>query len=234
VLVRDVGSVREGAAIKRGDGSHNGRPAVILGIQKQPAVNTLDLTAQIDATLDDIQAALPAGMQIHRDLFRQADFIEQSLNNLFIRLLEGAALVTLVVVLFLMNGRAALITLLALPLSILAAVIVMNRFGLTINVMSLGGLAIAIGELVDDAIIDVENVSRRLRENATMSEAERRPVLDVVYRASTESAAPWSSPPSSLGWCSCRCSRWAVWRAGFFVLSALPTSLHSWRHCSSP
>jgi Cu/Ag efflux pump CusA len=234
VLVRDVGTVREGAAIKRGDGSHNGRPAVILGIQKQPAVNTLDLTAQIDATLDDIQAALPAGMQIHRDLFRQADFIEQSLNNLFIRLLEGAALVILVVVLFLMNGRAALITILALPLSILAAVIVMNRFGLTINVMSLGGLAIAIGELVDDAIIDVENVSRRLRENATMSEAERRPVLDVVYRASTESAAPWSSPPSSLGWCSCRCSRWAVWRAGFFVLSALPTSLHSWRHCSSP
>ena len=186
VLIRDVGTVREGRAIKRGDGSHNARPAVILGIQKQPGVNTLDLTAQIDATLDDIQRALPGGMQIHRDLFRQADFIEQSLNNLFIRLLEGAGLVILVVVLFLMNGRAALITILALPLSILAAVIVMNRFGLTINVMSLGGLAIAIGELVDDAIIDVENVSRRLRENAALPEAERRPVLDVVYRASTE------------------------------------------------
>ena len=186
VLVRDVGAVGEGAAIKRGDGSHNARPAVILGIQKQPAVNTLDLTAQIDATLDDIQRALPEGMQIHRDLFRQADFIEQSLNNLFIRLLEGAGLVVLVVVLFLMNGRAALITILALPLSLLAAVIVMNRFGLTINAMSLGGLAIAIGELVDDAIIDVENVSRRLRENATVPGAERRPVLEVVYRASTE------------------------------------------------
>jgi CzcA family heavy metal efflux pump len=186
VLVRDVGTVREGAAIKRGDGSHNARPAVILGIQKQPAVNTLDLTAQIDGTLDDIQRALPEGMQIHRDLFRQADFIEQSLNNLFIRLLEGAGLVILVVVLFLMNGRAALITILALPLSILAAVVVMSRFGLTINAMSLGGLAIAIGELVDDAIIDVENVSRRLRENATLPEADRRPVLDVVYRASTE------------------------------------------------
>ena len=186
VLVRDVGTVREGAAIKRGDGSHNARPAVILGIQKQPGVNTLDLTAQIDATLDDIQRALPEGMQIHRDLFRQADFIEQSLNNLFIRFLEGAGLVILVVVLFLMNGRAALITILALPLSSLAAVVVMNRFGLTINVMSLGGLAIAIGELVDDAIIDVENVSRRLRENAALPEAERRSVLDVVYRASTE------------------------------------------------
>jgi CzcA family heavy metal efflux pump len=186
VLISDVGIVRQGAAIKRGDASHNARPAVIIGIQKQPAVNTLDLTAQIDATLDDIQRALPQGMQIHRDLFRQADFIEQSLNNLFIRLLEGAGLVLLVVVVFLMNGRAALITLLALPLSILAAILAMDRFGLTLNTMSLGGLAIAIGELVDDAIIDVENVARRLRENAQRLEAERLPVLTVVYRASTE------------------------------------------------
>jgi CzcA family heavy metal efflux pump len=186
VLIRDVGLVREGAAIKRGEASHNARPAVIIGIQKQPAINTLDLTAQIEATLDDIQRALPQGMQIHRDLFRQADFIEQSLNNLFIRLLEGAGLVILVVVVFLMNGRAALITLLALPLSILAAILAMDRFGLTLNTMSLGGLAIAIGELVDDAIIDVENVARRLRENAQHAEAERLPVLTVVYRASTE------------------------------------------------
>ncbi len=186
VLIRDVGTVREGAAIKRSDGSHNARPAVIIGIQKQPAVNTLDLTEQVDSTLDDIQRALPEGMQIHRDLFRQADFIEQSLHNLFIRLLEGAGLVILVVVLFLMNGRAALITLLALPLSLLAAVVVMDRFGLTINTMSLGGLAIAIGELVDDAIIDVENVARRLRENATRPTADRLPVLEIAYRASTE------------------------------------------------
>jgi CzcA family heavy metal efflux pump len=184
VLIRDVGTVQEGAAIKRGDGSHNTRPAVILGIQKQPATNTLDLTAHIESTLDDIQRALPRGMQIHRDLFRQADFIEQSLNNLFTRLLEGAGIVIVVVVLFLMNGRAALITLLALPLSILAAVVVMHRFGLTINTMSLGGLAIAIGELVDDAIIDVENVARRLRENARRPEG--RPALEIVYRASTE------------------------------------------------
>jgi len=186
VLIRDVGSVREGAAIKRGDGSHNARPAVILGIQKQPGVNTLDLTAEVEATLDDIQRALPDGMHIHRDLFRQADFIDQSLNNLFIRLLEGAGLVILVVVLFLMNGRAALVTLVALPLSILAAVSVLHRFGLTINTMSLGGLAIAIGELVDDAIIDVENVARRLRENAARAEGGRLGVLDLVYRASTE------------------------------------------------
>src|SRR5918994_2983932 len=186
VIIRDVGTVREGAAIKRGDASHNARPAVIIGIQKQPAVNTLDLTAQIDATLDDIQHALPEGMQIHRDLFRQADFIEQSLNNLFIRLLEGAGLVILVVVVFLMNARAALITLLALPLSLVAAILAMDRFGLTLNTMSLGGLAIAIGELVDDAIIDVENFARRLRENATRPESERLPVLEVVYRASSE------------------------------------------------
>jgi CzcA family heavy metal efflux pump len=186
VLVGDVGTVREGVAIKRGDGSHNGRPAVIIGIQKQPAVNTLDLTEQIEATLDDIQRVLPDGMQIHRDLFRQADFIEQSLQNLFRRLLEGAGLVALVVVLFLMNGRAALVTLTALPLSLLAAVVAMDRFGLTLNTMSLGGLAIAIGELVDDAIVDVENVARRLRENAARPPAERLGTLTIVYRASSE------------------------------------------------
>ena len=201
VLIQDVATVREGAAIKRSEGSHNAKPAVIVGIQKQPAVNTLELTERIDATLDDIQRALPQGMQIHRNLFRQADFIEQSLANLFTAFIEGAVLVILVVVVFLMNVRAAVITLLALPLSLVAAVIAMDRFGLTINSMSLGGLAIAIGELVDDAIIDVENVVRRLRENAlrpvpgasraesrdaTRPEAERLPVLEVVYRASTE------------------------------------------------
>ena len=186
VLVRDLGVVRVGAAIKRGEGSHNGRPAVILGIQKQPDVNTLDLTAQLEASLDDIERTLPAGMQIHRDLFRQADFIEQALRNLFTALLEGAGLVVLVVVVFLMNGRAALITILALPLSLVAAAVALDRFGLTINSMSLGGLAIAIGELVDDAIIDVENVVRRLRQNALLSASDRQPVLAVVYHASTE------------------------------------------------
>ena len=186
MFVRDVGIVREGAAIKRGEGSHNARPAVIIGIQKQPGVNTLELTERIETTLDDIQRSLPAGMQIHRDLFRQADFIEQSLGNLFKAFLEGAALVIVVVLLFLMNIRAAAITLLALPLSLVAAVIAMDRFGLTLNSMSLGGLAIAIGELVDDAIIDVENVVRRLRENAARPRRRRLPVLEVVYRASAE------------------------------------------------
>jgi CzcA family heavy metal efflux pump len=186
VLVRDLGTVQMGAAVKRGDGSHNAKPAVIIGIQKQPGANTLQLTEQIDATLDDIQRALPQGMMIHRDLFRSADFIEQSLDNLFTALIEGAGLVMVVVVVFLMNVRAAAITLLALPLSLLAAVVALDRFGLTINSMSLGGLAIAIGELVDDAIIDVENVVRRLRENAKRPSTEQRSAIEVVYRASTE------------------------------------------------
>lgn len=186
VLVRDVAEVREGVAIKRGDGAHNARPAVILGIQKQPGANTLELTERIDATLDDIQRSLPEGMQLHKDLFRSADFIEAALGNLFTTLAEGAGLVVLVVALFLMNGRAAFITLLALPLSLVAAVVAMDRFGLSLNSMSLGGLAIAIGELVDDAIIDVENVVRRLRENAARAVSERLGTLEVVYQASTE------------------------------------------------
>ncbi len=186
VLVRDLAAVQEGAAIKRGDGSHNATPAVIIGIQKQPGANTLELTARIDATLADIQRALPAGMRIQTNLFRSADFIQQALDNLFSALLEGAALVMLVVIVFLMNVRAAAITLVALPFSLIAAAVAMDRFGVTLNTMSLGGLAIAIGELVDDAIIDVENVVRRLRQNAALPETGRRRTLDVVYRASTE------------------------------------------------
>ena len=186
VFVRDLGRVQVGAGIKRGEGSHNARPAVVIGIQKQPGANTLELTERIDATLAEIEKTLPQGVVIHRDLFRSADFVEQALNNLFTALLEGAGLVILVVVFFLMNIRAAGITLLALPLSLIAAAVAMDRFGFTINSMSLGGLAIAIGELVDDAIIDVENVVRRLRENAALAPDARASVLDVVYRASSE------------------------------------------------
>jgi CzcA family heavy metal efflux pump len=186
VLVRDIAVVREGAVVKRGEGSHDARPAVILGIQKQPGANTLELTRRLETVLEDIQRGLPPGMRIHRDLFRQADFIEQSLRNLFRALLEGAGLVIVVVIVFLMNARAAIITLLALPLSLVAAVIAMDRLGLTINSMSLGGLAIAIGELVDDAIVDVENVLRRLRGNAAAPPEARLPAIEVVYRASAE------------------------------------------------
>ncbi len=186
IFVRDVAEVRIGPALKRGEGSHNAEPAVVLGIQKQPGANTLELTRRLDVTLDEIQKSLPPGMVIDKQVFRQADFIQRSLENLTAALRDGAILVVIVVVVFLMNLRAAVITLLAIPLSVLTAVITMNWFGFTINSMSLGGLAIAIGELVDDAIIDVENVMRRLRENALRPEGERLPALEVIYRASTE------------------------------------------------
>jgi len=186
VFVRDVAEVRIGPALKRGEGSHNAKPAVVLGIQKQPGANTLDLTQRLDATLDEIQKSLPPGMVIDKHVFRQADFIQRSLENLTAALRDGAILVVIVVIVFLMNFRAVIITLLALPLSLLTAVITMNWFGFTINSMSLGGLAIAIGELVDDAIIDVENVMRRLRQNALKPDSERMPPLEVIYRASIE------------------------------------------------
>lgn len=186
ILVRDVASVRIGPALKRGEGSHNGKPAVVIGIQKQPGTNTLELTAAIDTTLDDIQRTLPNGMKLNRNLFRGADFIERALGNLTRTLRDGAILVAVIVVLFLFNVRAAIITLIALPLSLVTSVLAMSWFGFTINSMTLGGLAIAIGELVDDAIIDVENVIRRLRENASKPESERPGVLSIVYDASRE------------------------------------------------
>ena len=186
ILVRNVARVQIGEALKRGTGSHKGSPAVILGIQKQPGANTLALTHQLDATLDDIQRTLPPGMVIDRHVFRQADFIQRALDNLAGALRDGSLMVVLVVLVFLANLRASLITLIALPISLMAAVLGMRYFGFTLNSMSLGGLAIAIGELVDDAIIDVENVVRRLRENSLLPDAERRPTLDVVYGASRE------------------------------------------------
>src|SRR5215212_5035897 len=186
VLVRDVADVRVGEALKRGEGSHNAKPAVILGIQKQPGANTLELTRTLDATLDDIQKTLPTGMTIDRHIFRQADFIERAVTNLEHALRDGAILVIIVVLVFLMNLRAAAVTLVAIPLSLVSAVLTMNYFGFTINTMSLGGLAIATGELVDDAIIDVENVVRRLRENSARPNGERLSPFEVVYRASTE------------------------------------------------
>jgi CzcA family heavy metal efflux pump len=186
VLVRDVARVQVGEALKRAEGSRNGRPALILGIQKQPGANTLELTRTIDIALDALEPTLPPGIRIDRHVFRQSDFIERALENLFAALRDGSLLVVLIVTIFLMNSRATLITLAALPLSVVAGVVGMKFFGITINTMSLGGLAIAIGELVDDAIIDVENVVRRLRENSGRPEAERLSPLDVVVKASSE------------------------------------------------
>jgi CzcA family heavy metal efflux pump len=195
VRVSDLGTVGIGAAFKRGIGSASRRgpdwepvtePAVILAVHKQPGVNTLELTRRLDAALDELQRGLPVGMLVNKDLFRQADFIENSVHNTTSALLEGALVVTLVVVAFLASGRASLITLLALPLSLLTAVLVLQALGGTINTMTLGGMAIAIGALVDDAIIDVENVVRRLRENARLPRERRRSATAVVYSASVE------------------------------------------------
>src|SRR6266581_2068173 len=186
ILVRNVARVQIGEALKRGTGSHKGEPAVILGIQKQPGANTLSLTRQLDTTLIDIQRTLPPGMKIDRHVFRQADFIQRSLDNLTAALRDGSLLVVAVVLIFLANLRASVITLIALPISLMAAVLGIRWFGFTLNTMSLGGLAIAIGELVDDAIIDVENVVRRLRQNSARPESERLPALDVIYHASSE------------------------------------------------
>jgi CzcA family heavy metal efflux pump len=186
ILVRDLGEVAIGPALRRGEGSHNGEPAVVIGIQKQPGANTLDLTRRLDGVLDELGNSLPEGMAIQRDIFRQADFIETAIDNLMRALRDGGILVILVVFLFLANFRAASVTLVAMPLSLLAAVLAMKLTGATINSMTLGGMAIAVGAIVDDAIIDVENVFRRLRENALRPEAERCSVLEVVYRGSSE------------------------------------------------
>jgi CzcA family heavy metal efflux pump len=186
VLVRDVAEVREGAALQRGEGSRNGKPAVIVGVLKQPGANTVELTARLDRTLDALQRELPPGMTIDRRIFRQSDFIEIAVANVIAALRDGGLLVVAVVVLFLANARAAAITLTAMPLSLAAAVLVLRGFGATINTMSLGGMAIAIGALVDDAIVDVENVVRRLRENARRPPAEQRPTAAVVRDATLE------------------------------------------------
>ena len=186
VLVRDLADVREGAAFKRGEGSRSGRPAVIVGVQKQPGANTIEVTARLDQALDTLQAELPQGMRIDRRIFRQADFIEVAVDNVVAALRDGGILVIVVVLLFLANLRAAAITLTAIPLSLAAAILALRGFGASINTMTLGGMAIAIGALVDDAIIDVENVVRRLRENGARPEPERRPAAVVVRDATLE------------------------------------------------
>ncbi len=186
VRVADVGEVKLGVAPKRGEASAMGKPAVVMGIQKQPGANTLALTRQLETVLADIQTKLPPGMKLQTDIFRQANFIEVAVKNVFTALGEGVLLVIVVVLVFLANGRATLITITAIPLSLVAAVLTLKAFGATINTMTLGGMAIAIGALVDDAVIDVENVVRRLRENVALPVEQRRNALAVVLNASIE------------------------------------------------
>jgi CzcA family heavy metal efflux pump len=186
VLIGDVAEVRIGAATKLGEASLDARPAVILSVQKQPATNTLELTERIDETLAEIQRTLPAGMAVHGGVFRQADFIETAVDNVVEALRDGAILVVLILFAFLWSARTTFISVLAIPLSLVVAIFALKALGITINTMTLGGMAIAIGALVDDAVIDVENVFRRLKENRALPADDRRSALDVIFLASKE------------------------------------------------
>jgi len=186
VLVRDLALVEIGPAPRRGTGAHNDEPAVVLGIQKQPGVNTLGLTERLDTTIGEIQASLPEGMRIETDAFRQADFIRIAVDNLSAALRDGALLVVAIMFAFLLSARATGIALLAIPLSLLTAVLTIRALGGSINTMTLGGMAIALGALVDDAIIVVENIVRRLRENRGRAADERLPDYTIVYEATRE------------------------------------------------
>ncbi len=186
VFVQHVAEVTLGPAPKRGVGSLNGEAAVILGIKKQPATNTLALTAHLDQVLAELQASLPPGMILKTHIFRQADFISVSIDNLLVALRDGAILVTVIVFVFLMSARASVITLLAVPLSLVTAILVMEALGATFNTMTLGGMAIALGALVDDAIVVVENIIRRLRENQQRDKGQRHSPGSVVFEATRE------------------------------------------------
>jgi CzcA family heavy metal efflux pump len=186
VLLGQVADVAIGAAPKIGDGSVNATDGVVLSIQKQPGTNTLELTERIEAELAEIQRTLPAGMTLHTELFRQATFIRLAVANVIEALRDGAILVVVILFLFLGDLRATSISVLAIPLSLVVAILAMELLGITLNTMTLGGMAIAIGALVDDAIIYVENVFRRLKQNHQRPENERRPLLPLIHDASRE------------------------------------------------
>ncbi len=184
ILLEQVARVSYAAALKRGDAGYNGVPAVVISVQKQPAADTVKLSADIEAALAELKQGLPAGLAAPRVLFRQADFIQSSIGNVAEALRDGAIMVAIVLFAFLLSARTTLISLLAIPLSLAVTALVFQWLGQSINVMTLGGLAIAIGELVDDAVVGVENILRRLRQNRAA--AQPLPVFDVVERASVE------------------------------------------------
>ena len=191
VTLEDIADVRIGAQQpKLGTASEKGKPAVLITVTKQPHTGTIELTEKLEAALHDLQKNLPPDVRVSTDTFRQSRFIENSIGNVQDSLLEGAVFVVIVLFLFLANVRTTLISLVTLPLSLVVAVLVLHYMGLSINTMSLGGMAIAIGSLVDDAIVDVENVWKHLRENRMLPVGERRPVLEVVFNASREVRMP--------------------------------------------
>ncbi len=185
-LVRDVARVVIGPAFRTGDASANGKPGVVISIQKHPTANTLELTKRLEVKLAELQKSLPAGMKLETDIFRQSDFIERAIDNIEKVLIEGSILIIAILFLFLGNMRTTVISISAIPLSLLFAMFALKIFDISINTMTLGGMAIAIGVIVDDAIIDVENAFRRLRENRMKPENERRPVYQVIFDASKE------------------------------------------------
>lgn len=191
ITLADVATVEQGARLPRlGVASVKAKPAVIITVTKQPAKGTVQLTENIDRELASLQKSLPADVKVDTDIFRQSDFIENSIGNLQRSLLEGALFVIIVLFFFLMNLRTTLISIVALPVSIIVTVLLLNALGITINTMSLGGIAIAIGCLVDDAIVDVENVYKRLRQNAALPPQDRAATVDVVFHASAEVRMP--------------------------------------------
>lgn len=191
VTLENIAEIKVGAkAPKLGTASHRAKDAVLMTVTKQPATSTLDLTEKLDAAVADLKPSLPADVQIASDIFRQQRFIDSSIDNIRKSLYEGGVFVVIVLFLFLMNVRTTLISLVTIPLSLLVSILTLKFMGLTINTMSIGGMAIAIGSLVDDAIVDVENVYKRLRENRRLPETERRTTLQVVFNASREVRMP--------------------------------------------
>lgn len=191
VRICDVAKVQSGSEIpKLGMAAENGKPAVLLTVAKQNDVNTIELTQTIENALSELQKNLPQDVHISTDIFRQGDFIDNAINNIQNSLMEGALFVIIILFLFLMDVRTTAISVIALPVSVIVTLIVLHLLGLSINTMSLGGIAIAIGSLVDDAIVDVENVYRRLKENNLLPKDKRLKIKDVVYQASSEVRMP--------------------------------------------
>lgn len=191
ITLADVADIKVGnQSPKLGVASEKARPAVLLTVTKQPDTSTLKLTEQLNNALDELKTNLPADVHISTDIFRQADFIDSSIDNVQKSLIEGAIFVVIVLMIFLANVRTTVISLVTIPISFLVAMIVLNVLGISINTMTLGGLAIAIGSLVDDAIVDVENVYKHIRQNRELPEAERIPIIELVYNASREVRMP--------------------------------------------
>ena len=193
ITLADVATIKIGnQSPKLGVASERAQSAVLLTVTKQPNTSTIDLTKHLDLALDDLKQTLPSDVHISTDIFRQADFIESSIDNVQKSLIEGAIFVVVILMLFLANVRTTLISLVTIPISFLVAMIVLNALGISINIntMTLGGLAIAIGSLVDDAIVDVENVYKHIRQNRALPEAERVPIIELVYNASREVRMP--------------------------------------------